>query len=134
MNSNAVNAKAINPNAALSIGQLADATGVSVSAIRYYERRNLVTPIGRVGDKRRFAPEAAARLLFVTRARQAGFTLDQIRILLDDSAGESHDVLIGRLADLKETRVELDRTIAFLEEAAKCGCAGMVLCERTVGA
>jgi len=118
----------------LSIGQLADATGLSVSAIRYYEQRNLVVPAGRVGDKRRFDPEAVARLLFVSRAKVAGFTLDQIRILLDDVTGESQAVLLDRLAAMKETRTELDRTIAFLEEAAKCGCTTMALCPRVIGA
>ena len=114
----------------LSIGELANATGVSISAIRYYEQRTLVTPSGRVGGKRRFGAEALDRLNFVTRAKQAGFDLDQVGVLLDDTTGESRDLLAERLEALKQTRAELDRTIGFVERAASCGCSNLAQCKR----
>ncbi len=118
----------------LSIGQLADAEGVSVSAIRYYEERNLVTPTGRVGDKRRFDQLAVDRLAFIKRAQVGGFSLDEIKVLLDDGAGESRELLKERLEALRQSRAELDRTIAFLEQAAHCGCTNVAQCQRVIDA
>lgn len=112
----------------LTIGQLAEATGVSISAIRYYEQRNLVSPIGRDGGQRRFATDAVDRLQFVTRAKQAGFTLEQIGVLLDDSTGETRSVLASRLHEMKQTRADLDVAISFVEAASKCGCANLAQC------
>lgn len=103
---------------------------MSISAIRYYEQRNLVTPTGRVSGQRRFSPDAVDRLTFVTRAKQAGFDLDQIGVLLDDATGESRDMLAERLEALKQARAELDRTIGFVEQAVSCGCSNLAQCQR----
>ncbi len=119
---------------ALSIGQVAETSGVSVSAIRYYEERDLVTPTGRVGDKRRFDLPTVDRLTFIKRAQGAGFSLDEIKVLLDDGAGESRTVLLERLESLRQSRAELDRTIAFLEQAVQCGCANVAQCQEVIEA
>ena len=116
----------------LSIGQLAEATGVSTSSIRYYEKRGLVAAVGRVGDKRRFNPDEVDRLLFVRRAKDAGFSLDQIGVLLDPDGDGSRAVLADRLGALQQTRVELDRTIDFLERAVECGCVRIAQCPRLI--
>ncbi len=119
---------------ALSIGQVAETSGVSVSAIRYYEERDLVTPTGRVGDKRRFDLPTVDRLTFIKRAQGAGFSLDEIKVLLDDGAGESRTVLLERLESLRQSRAELDRTIAFLEQAVQCGCSNVAQCQEVIEA
>lgn len=116
----------------LSIGELAEASGASVSAIRYYEKRELLTHVGRVGGKRRFAPEHVDRLLFLRRAKGAGFSLDQIKVLLEGTKGDAATVLFERLEVLRQTRVELDQTITFLERAVECGCADVAQCKRVI--
>jgi len=63
----------------LSIGQLAERTGLSVSAIRYYEGQELVTAERNAGGQRRFLRSDIRRLSFVLIAQQFGFTIDQIR-------------------------------------------------------
>ena len=63
----------------ISIGQMAERTGLSVSAIRYYESQGLVTPERNAGGQRRFLRSDIRRLSFVLIVQQFGFTIDQIR-------------------------------------------------------
>lgn len=69
---------------ALSIGDLARATGTKVETIRYYERTGLLPlPARTAGGQRTYAPDHLRRLAFVRRARDLGFGLGQVRALLD---------------------------------------------------
>ncbi len=63
----------------LSIGDLADRTGLSVSAIRFYETKGLVASVRNSGGQRRFLRADVRRLSFVLIAQQLGFSIDQIR-------------------------------------------------------
>ena len=100
--------------AALSIGDLARATGAKVETIRYYERIGLLpAPARTTGGQRAYAPGQLRRLAFVRRARGLGFTLDQARSLLDLADQPDRDcaavdaVARARLA-------EVDRKLADL--------------------
>ncbi|MEL7486523.1 MAG: redox-sensitive transcriptional activator SoxR [Pseudomonadota bacterium] len=62
----------------LSIGDLAERTGLSVSAIRFYERKGLVAPIRNAGGQRRFARSDIRRLSFVLIAQRLGFSIAEI--------------------------------------------------------
>lgn len=64
--------------ARLTIGQVARRTGLSVSAIRFYETRGLVTPLRNAGGQRRFRASDIRRLSFVLIAQQLGFPLEEI--------------------------------------------------------
>ena len=67
----------------LTIGRLARAAGVHVETIRYYQRRGLIVePRRPSGGVRRYGPEAQARLRFVRRAQDLGFTLEEVKALL----------------------------------------------------
>ena len=66
----------------LSIGQLAERSGISVSAIRYYERRGLLPEPERVGGQRRYAETTIRRLGMIDTGKRAGFSLEEIRALL----------------------------------------------------
>jgi len=67
----------------MRIGELATRTGLSISAIRYYQRRGLV-PSRQVGSGwQRFGDEAVVRLIIITLAKDCGFSLDEISVLLD---------------------------------------------------
>jgi len=65
-------------DARLTIGQIASRTGLSVSAIRFYETRGLVTPLRNSGGQRRFRASDIRRLSFVKIAQQLGFPLEDI--------------------------------------------------------
>ena len=72
----------------LTIGKLAEAAGVNIETIRYYQRRGLLDePPKPMGGHRRYAPEQAKRVRFIKRAQALGFTLDEVGALLTlDSA------------------------------------------------
>lgn len=67
----------------MRIGQLAAQAGVNIETVRYYERRGLVPePARTTAGYRRYEPDAIARLRFIKRAQQLGFTLHEIEELL----------------------------------------------------
>ncbi|MDZ7892145.1 MAG: Hg(II)-responsive transcriptional regulator [Rhodoferax sp.] len=69
--------------AELTIGKLAEAGGVNIETIRYYQRRGLLDePPKPLGGHRRYAPEQAKRVRFIKRAQALGFTLDEVGALL----------------------------------------------------
>ena len=68
---------------ALRIGDLAGYAGVSVDALRYYERRGLLRPSGRrPSGYREYPPEAASLVRFIKRAQALGFTLAEVEELV----------------------------------------------------
>lgn len=73
-----------------TIGELASNAGVTREAIRYYEREGVIPPAARGGNGRyrRYASADADRLRFVRRARELGFTLDEVRELLALAGGD----------------------------------------------
>jgi DNA-binding transcriptional MerR regulator len=73
----------------LTIGQVAERTGFSTSALRYYEELGLVTPTTRTGaGYRLYDDDALLRLAFIARAKRLGCTLDEITDLLGVWDGE----------------------------------------------
>jgi MerR family redox-sensitive transcriptional activator SoxR len=83
------------PEATLSIGEVAAKAGVSVSAIRYYERKGLLPKAERVGGQRRFAEETVRRLGTIGVAKRAGFSLEEVGALLAsvDAGAPAHEQL-----------------------------------------
>ena len=73
----------------MKIGELAKLSGVHVETIRYYQNLGLVPkPRREQGSVRRYGSEAAARLNFIKRAQALGFSLDEVKHLLELSIGE----------------------------------------------
>ena len=71
-------------NDTLTIGQLAKRVGLRTSALRYYQEQGLLQPIGRTkSGYRLYTPEAEHRLRFIQRAQRLGFSLAEIRTLLE---------------------------------------------------
>ena len=66
----------------LSIGDLAARTGLSVSAIRFYEGKGLITPDRNEGNQRRFEGSDIRRLSFILIAQQMGLTIEQIKTVM----------------------------------------------------
>jgi MerR family redox-sensitive transcriptional activator SoxR len=66
----------------LTISQVAREVGLRTSAIRYYEEIGILPPSRRVSGQRRFDRGTVRRLAVVRRAQEAGFTLEEIRLLV----------------------------------------------------
>jgi MerR family mercuric resistance operon transcriptional regulator len=93
-------------DANLTIGDVADAAGVGVETVRYYERRKLVPQPGRgPGSYRRYGSSHVNRVRFIKRAQALGFSLEEIGTLLvlEDGADRKSIRRIAALR-LEETR------------------------------
>lgn len=100
-----------------TIGALARAGHVPTTTIRYYERAGLLPPEGRSGGNYRdYTDRSLERLLFIRAAQANGFTLDDVRRLLDfqdgvlDPCHEVQSLIEARLSDLEERFKQL-RTV-----------------------
>lgn len=122
-------------NDLITIGEISERTGLSVSAIRFYEARRLVEPIRTKGNQRRFLRSDIRRLSFAMIAQQCGLTIDEI-------AAELAKLPMGRTPTQTDWRkisrtflVDIDRRIALLQrtrlklnECLGCGCLSLQRC------
>lgn len=104
---------------ALTISKLAQAAGVNVETIRFYQRRGLLSePARPPGGIRRYAQHDVARVLFIKAAQRIGFTLDEIAQLLqlDDGThcAEARAIAERKLADVRDRLADLQRIEAAL--------------------
>lgn len=92
-------------NPPLTIGRLARKAGVNVETVRYYQRIGLVPePQKPAGGFRRYAPETIDRITFIKRAQALGFSLDEVRELLE--LGDGHCADVRARAEEKRARIE----------------------------
>lgn len=98
----------------LSIGELGRATGTKVETVRYYERIGLLPkPSRTTGNYRSYGSAELGRLSFIRRARDLGFSLDQVRALLALSDDRTRDC--GEIDLIAEAHLrEVDRKLADL--------------------
>jgi MerR family mercuric resistance operon transcriptional regulator len=112
----------------LSIGELSRQTGVNIETIRYYEKIGVLAHPPRTPSGRRLYGAAQRRTLaFVRRARNLGFTLDEIRALLKlggpekAPCAEVRTIASHHLADIREKLSDLRRLERVLSDTiAKC--------------
>ncbi len=115
----------------LAIGEVAAATGAAVSAVRYYDEIGVIRATTRVGGKRRFDREAVGRVNFIRLVQEAGFSLAEIRTMLDDEGGAGREGLIeNKLVELSRRRDHLEAMIAMVGEIRDCGCEAVASCPR----
>jgi MerR family redox-sensitive transcriptional activator SoxR len=119
----------------LTIGQVAERSGVAVSALRYYEAQGLVSASRTAGGARRFPRSVLRRLAFVRAAQNVGLTLPEIREALaalpDGRTPSARDW--ARLS--ASWRDRLDERIRALEQLRDgltscigCGCLSLTRC------
>ncbi|HKJ62524.1 MAG TPA: MerR family DNA-binding transcriptional regulator [Hyphomicrobiales bacterium] len=103
--------------------------GVTPRTLRFYEDRNLISP-RREGTRRLYSKTDSVRLKLILRGKRFGFSLDDIRELLDlyhlddqqyTQLVKTCELGTARLALMRRRRSELDSAIADLQEQLKCG-------------
>ena len=104
-----------------TIGTLAQAAGVNVETIRFYQRRGLLNePVKPPGGIRRYGDAEVARVLFIKAAQRIGFTLDEIAQLLqlDDGTrcAEARAIAEHKLADVRQRLSDLQRIESALAQ------------------
>ena len=119
----------------LAIGDIAARTGLSVSAIRFYEEKGLVKSLRNSGGHRRFLRADIRRLSFIMVAQKLGFTIREIADLLSglpdarnptlrdwqSISAQFRETLNARIAGLEALRDKLDGCIG-------CGCLSLKKC------
>ncbi|MEY2991553.1 MAG: hypothetical protein RI946_947 [Pseudomonadota bacterium] len=117
----------------MTIRQMCDAFNVTARTLRFYEAKELISPI-RQGQKRLFTKRDRARLKLILRGKKFGFSLEDIRQLLemyymeDQQATQlknTFQLANKRLAELKQQRDDLDQTIRELEAQIEWGAEFM---------
>lgn len=117
----------------LTIGKFAAAGCVGVETIRFYQRKGLLDAPVRESGIRRYGFEDVRRLRFIRQAQAAGFTLEEIKRLLDmdatDDRSRAHELAQARLAALDEKIAELERARDALQRLAReCSAGGKGPC------
>ncbi|WP_407665265.1 MerR family transcriptional regulator [Microbacterium aurugineum] len=93
----------------MRIGEVADQTSLSFRTLRHYEDVGLVTPTGRTdGGFRLYTPKDVGRLMIVRRMKPLGYTLDEMRAVLD---------VVDALADEPDSEDLQERLSALRQEA-----------------
>jgi DNA-binding transcriptional MerR regulator len=127
-------------SAGLRAGQVAQAAGVNVETLRYYERRGIIAePARTLGGHRLYPDDAVTTLRVIKAAQRLGFTLDEVTGLLD--AGRHHHGGSAGLQSRADAKLaEVDQKIADLQvirasllAARDAGCDDLRQCAEVDG-
>ena len=107
----------------LTIGKLAERAGVNVETIRYYERSGMIEqPVKPPGGFRHYDQSVLDRILFIKKAQTLGFTLEEIKTLLELSVGhcaEIQSIAETRLEDVQAKIQDLKQLETVLSDLVK---------------
>ncbi|MFF3015311.1 MerR family transcriptional regulator [Streptomyces sp. NPDC057939] len=112
----------------LDIAEVAAATGVAPSALRYYERLGLLEPAGRHGLRRTYRPGAVDRVALILAARASGFSLAEVAELLAGDPEEVRPYLTGRIEVLDRRIEEMRQARARISHALTCEHPSLLDC------
>ncbi len=114
----------------LDIGEVAAASGVAPSALRYYEEVGLIASVSRHGLRRQFPPEVLLQLKLIAMGRSAGFSLDEIAGMFGRNGMPElpRDVLHQKADDLDRQIQELTALRDTLRHVADCPAPSHMEC------
>ena len=118
-----------------SIGQVAERSGVAISALHYYEREGLISSIRNAGNQRRYGRDVLRRLAFIRASQRVGIPLVTIKEALDDLPAqrtpreEDWGPVAMRWKQVLEKQIEyLERVRDDLATCIGCGCLSFQRC------
>ncbi len=109
----------------LSIGEVARQAGIRPSAIRYYESMGVLPPARLVHTKRRYTADIFPRLTLIKIAQQAGFTVAEMRLVLNSQQGDAElpggwrALAQQKLLEIAARMQQLETMRAILQEALR---------------
>ena len=119
----------------LSVGQLAERTGLAVSALHFYERSGLISSTRDSGNRRRYARDTLRRLAFIRASQRVGISLAEIRKALDalpkrrtPREADWFKLSIAWQKRLDEQIAQLTRLHEDLTNCIGCGCLSFARC------
>jgi DNA-binding transcriptional MerR regulator len=118
-----------------SIGQLSKRTGVKIPTIRYYEQMGLIdAPERSEGNQRRYTKDGLSRLSFIRHSRDLGFSVENIRGLLELSqhpekpCDDAHSIAVLHLNDVQDRIAKLKRLEQELKRISACDAGNVAHC------
>ncbi|HYC61043.1 MAG TPA: MerR family transcriptional regulator [Thermoanaerobaculia bacterium] len=118
----------------MTIGELAARARLAASTIRYYEEVKLLPRPERASGRRVFDEGTLDRLLIITFAKEAGFSLREIPQLFDGFASDTpagvrwQKLATAKLAEMEALAERIDVMKKLLREALRCGCVELDAC------
>jgi MerR family transcriptional regulator, redox-sensitive transcriptional activator SoxR len=110
----------------MTIGEVADIAEVATSTLRYYEDIGLITPHRRINGRRRYLPAILSVLAFIQLAKDANFTLDEIKELIHDFPTDMpiserwQQIANRKIEEIDQIIRDAQSTKALLEESLDC--------------
>lgn len=121
--------------AGLRSGELADAAGVNLQTLRYYERRGLLAPPDRtLGGHRVYPPDSVTTVRVIKAAQRLGFTLDEIAELVDTGRrhartdADLHERATAKIREIEGRIADLTAIRDTLRAALDAGCHDLRSC------
>jgi MerR family redox-sensitive transcriptional activator SoxR len=108
------------------IGEVAQRAGIRPSTLRYYESIGLLPVPARISGRRLYDSSILQRLEIIRTAQQAGFTLDETRVLLEDilpsapPSSQWHDLIQRKLQELETLLNNVQSMKRLLEDIMEC--------------
>lgn len=123
----------------LRAGQIAEAAGVNVETLRYYERRGIIPePDRSLGGHRLYEEATVTTLRVIKAAQRLGFTLDEVAELLEAGRHHHHGTAVGLQSRTEAKLAEVDQKIADLQvirasliAARDAGCDDLLQCAQS---
>lgn len=114
----------------LDIAEVARISGLSASALRYYEEKGLIASAGRRGLRRQFEPAVLDVLDAIGLARWAGFSLDEVRCWIagDGTIRPDRESLAARAGDIEALAARLTALAQMVRHTADCPAADHFAC------
>ncbi|WP_430500723.1 redox-sensitive transcriptional activator SoxR [Micromonospora trifolii] len=122
----------------LTVGQVADRSGVAISALHFYERKGLIRSTRTASNQRRYSRDTLRRVAFIRASQHVGISLTAIREALDQLPSERTPTPDDWARLSAAWRTELDARIAQLQalrddlsDCIGCGCLSLRACHLT---
>jgi MerR family redox-sensitive transcriptional activator SoxR len=122
----------------LTVGQVAERSGVAVSALHFYERKGLIRSTRTASNQRRYSRDTLRRVAFIRASQHVGISLTAIREAVDRLPSERTPTRDDWARLSAAWRTELDARIAQLQalrddltECIGCGCLSLRTCHLT---
>jgi len=112
------------------VGEGARRFGLATHVLRHWEDVGLLAPARDAGGRRRYGADDVTRVAAIVRNKDAGMSLEQIRLLFDGEADGRHQVLREHLADIDERIRALEVSRAMTEHALRCDRHDITTCPR----
>ncbi len=115
----------------LTIGQVAEITGVPITTLRFYEKRGLIDPPARENGQRRYDRSVLMRLMVIQFCQVAGLKLEEIVAVLDDETPgrrATKSIAADRISAIDDQMTQLALARHMMRSAIRCCCESVEDC------